>query len=264
MPVVALIGRQQAHDRTFYITHWEPGPTDDELAALLSSPARQTIRDRVINHIAVLLYVPGTEPGAGDAESLLDTVAKRYVDRGLEGVSVLRIGRTDPNERLLLSFAGVPPTGPDWVGVVFGRGKFMTPLQGANITDSTLTDVIEQVAAECTCVQTAGRMGVDIPMQWDEALDETVLALVGTGTPGELLAAASLEAKPAPAIDMPLTPTASILPEVNETDASAPASIGTLMRNTLLALGALLIVTMIGTVATVRRRNRKPIRPVTG
>ena len=58
LPVVALIGEVRSQRRSFVIDHWEPSPTPDDLAAVLNSPARQAIKERVGGLWAVVLYSP--------------------------------------------------------------------------------------------------------------------------------------------------------------------------------------------------------------
>jgi hypothetical protein len=92
-------------------------------------------------------------------------------------VSVVRVDRTDARERLLLSFTNTTHDGPDWVGFAFGKGKFMTPLEGDEITAAELNRLLETLAADCTCSQSPSRLGVDVLMEWDAAVDETVVFL---------------------------------------------------------------------------------------
>ena len=89
-------------------------------------------------------------------------------------------------------------------------------------------------------------------MKWNDGLDKKVVALVGDRTPAELMASALLISKPELALDVPLTPTALIMPDVGDSPAGQSFT-----RNTLLALGAMLCVLLVGTAAIVRRKHER-------
>ena len=177
LPVVALWGRRTLERTNFFIDHWEPAPTEQELEALKSSPAREAIRQKVGRQLALLLYVPGTDVNAGRAQKVIDTVVKTWAAKQPVGLAVVRANRADQRERLLLSFAGIKPTGPDWVAAVFGRGKFLPSLEGPAITEAALNELIDPLMGECTCLRSASSLGVDIPLIWDKGLDELVVRL---------------------------------------------------------------------------------------
>jgi hypothetical protein len=236
LPVVVLAGSRYRERRGFYIDHWEPGPTTDDFDAIRTSPARERIRSEVMRNLAVLLYVPGTDADAGSAEPVLDAVVKRWSRRLPLGLSIVRVDRADERERVLLSFIGVREQGPDWVAVVFGRGKIMPPLQGPDITEPRLDELITLAAGECTCLRHPSSMGVDIPMMWDEKNDAGVVPL-RTGI-GDL-----------------------------ELAWGDPAQLGvrTTQQHALAAtawtLGALVLAVGLGTLATVLLRNRGRVAP---
>ena len=176
-PVVVLAGRRTLDRTSFFIDHWEPGPTDAELERLRTSPARERIRQEVGRRLALLLYVRGTDPTAGAAEKVLESTVNAWGKKEPAGLEIVRVDRADQRERLLLSFIGAPPSGPDWVAVVFGRGKLMPPLQGPEITESRLDELLQALVGECTCLRSPASMGVDLLMLWDEALDRRVVKL---------------------------------------------------------------------------------------
>jgi hypothetical protein len=200
-PVVVLAGRRTYDRKSFFIDHWEPGPTAAELELLRRSPAREVIRQEVGRRLALLLYVPGTDAGAGRAAKVLEATIAAWAKKEPAGLEMARVDRSDPNERLLLSFIGVRPSGPDWVAVVFGRGKLMPPLQGPEITETRLDELIQPLVGECTCMRSPRSMGVDLLMLWDEALDKAVVKLrtddVSPGQgPGRSAVAVALSAAP--------------------------------------------------------------------
>lgn len=185
LPVTVLVGMNRETGANFVIQHWEPAPTDEELAALANSPLRRQLQEELGRQLAVVLYAPCASCEDDHVRAMLNLVGREWQDvqgSGL-GVSVIEVDRGDPAERLLLSFAGLAPDGPDWVGVVFGRGKLMNPpLIGDEITPDALNGLVEEVLADCTCSKPLPSMGVDLPMVWTPELDDQVLAL---GAPAE-------------------------------------------------------------------------------
>ena len=51
LPVVTLAGRLQR--RSFVIDHWEPAPSDEDLALLRTSPARERITKAILDYFGV-------------------------------------------------------------------------------------------------------------------------------------------------------------------------------------------------------------------
>lgn len=236
LPVVVLAGSRHLEQRGFYIDHWEPGPTSDDFEAIRTSPARERIRAEVVRKLAVLLYVPGTDTDTGSAEPVLDAVVSRWSRTLPLGLSIVRVDRADERERVLLSFTGVRDQGPDWVAVAFGRGKIMPPLEGTNITEPRLDELITLVAGECTCLRPPATLGVDIPMMWDDEDDAGVVPL-RTGVGSSQLAWSS--------------PAEFTSPPVRQRTL-APAA---------WTLAALVLAIGLGTLATVLLRNRGRIAP---
>ena len=187
LPVAVLIGADKTESaRSFVIDHWEPGPNADDLAAMLDSPVRKAIRRDLGGHWAVLLFSPGTGPDSASGLSVAESLAKKWSESHPPGVSIVTLDREDPAERLLINFAGIAPDGPDWLGIVFGRGKLMAPpLQGEEIGEGNLDGMITQVMEACTCMRPPDRMGVDIPMTWEPDLELTILDLESDLPPPE-------------------------------------------------------------------------------
>ncbi len=190
MPVVALVGMSPATHLPFVIDHWEPEPTGDALAVLATSPAREAILRETAHSWAVLVYssASGTEDGA--LAGLLNRVAEKWAREHPLDLGLVRLNRSDPRERLLCAFTGIAPDTPDWVGVVFGRGKLMAPpLERAEITEPNLAKLVEGLSVPCTCLQYSLSFGLDIPMAWDSAFDPPAIAV----SPGVSFAAAPFE-----------------------------------------------------------------------
>lgn len=187
LPVTVLIGTNRETGLNFVIQHWEPAPSDDELSALADSPLREKLQQELGRQLAVVLYAPCATCDDDHVPAMLGLLQREWQNvQGSElGVGVIEVDRTDPAERLLLSFAGLPPDGPDWVGVVFGRGKLMNPpLVGDEITPAALNGLLDDVLADCSCSKPLPSMGVDLPMAWAPELDDQVVAL---GTPVDVV-----------------------------------------------------------------------------
>jgi hypothetical protein len=178
VPVVVLVGRNGESGRSFVIDHWEPAPTDEDLHALAHSPLREALQRELGRHLAVVLYAPCSNCETEGVRALLRQAEEHWRETAELGVKVLEVDRTDPAERLLLRFAGITAEGPDWVGVVFARGKLMNPpLVGDAITADGVNALVEQVLAECSCSKPLLALGVDLPLLWPAALDEAVVEL---------------------------------------------------------------------------------------
>ncbi len=181
LPVTVLAGSRYTERRRFFVDYWEPGPTLEDLESMSTSPARDAMRTELVRRVAVLLYIPGTNGDAGSAEQVLDAVVKRWSGEVPLGLSVVRLDRSDERERLLVSFTGVKEQGADWVAVVFGKGKLMPFLEGPEITEAGLNELIMSLVEECTCLRPPSSLGVDIPMTWDENDDSALVRLRASG-----------------------------------------------------------------------------------
>lgn len=178
MPVVVLVGLSPATRYPFVIDHWEPEPSNEDLAILERSPAREAIQQNAMNSWALLLYSAAAGSDGRDLRGKLDAVVEKWNKRQLLELKCVNVDRTDPRERLLCAFTGITSAGPDWVGVVFGRGKLMAPpLLGAQIGETNLTKLVEGLAVPCTCLQDPATLGLDIPMPWDSSLDAAAISI---------------------------------------------------------------------------------------
>lgn len=183
-PVTVLSGTSRTDRGAFYVHHWEPGPTPKELNALADSPLRQKLRDLLGRNITVLVHVPGTDGiDANVAATLADFERTTLI--GPLGVTTIQLDRADPDEGIFLAFAGIPPTGPDWVGPVFGPGKMTAPMVGLAVSAARLDEVVREVAGTCSCLRPASTYGVDIPMKWDPALSDAAIPLPDPTAPEE-------------------------------------------------------------------------------
>lgn len=177
VPVVVLVGRGHGVGNYFVMNHWEPAPVDEDLKRLVQSPIRQQLQQQLGRRLAVLLYAAGSTT-TGSTERTLSQVVKKWSGQSELGISVLNLDRTDDRERTLLSFAGIDTSGPDWLGVVFGRGKLMAPpLVGNDITEGRIDELIGQLIQQCACSKPLPTMGVDLPLVWNNELDKTLVAI---------------------------------------------------------------------------------------
>jgi len=238
LPVTVLAGSRYTERQRFFIDYWEPGPTLENLEHMSTSPARAAIREDVVRKLAVLLYFPGTDGDAGSAEPVLDAVVKHWSREAPLSLSVVRVDRADERERLLLSFTGIEKQGPDWVAVVFGRGKLMPFLEGPEITEAGLNELIASLAQECTCLRPPSRLGVDIPMRWDESDDCAVMQLRASGDGADGL------------LDDPLA-----------ADLAGSSIVQRIMPAAIWTLAALFLTVVVGTWAIIWIRNRRVAGP---
>lgn len=173
-PVTFLVGRHTEGRRSFVIDHWEPGLTEADLEALASSPVREALKGEVIDSTAVLLYSPKDRKAA----PVLNALVEEYATADAP-VTLIEFDRSDPKERMLTAFTGLREDDPDWVGVVFARGKLMAPpLVGEYITGENLNHHLERLEAPCTCLESPAALGVDFPLTWDATLDALAAPLM--------------------------------------------------------------------------------------
>ena len=111
----------------------------DPLEPLLRSCKDGAMKEKVVDHWAVILYSAGTGPEAGAGRDVVDRVRREWNQKQPPGIEVVEFDRSDPGERLLRAFTGIKPAGPDWAGILFGRGFLMAPpLRGKEITEENL------------------------------------------------------------------------------------------------------------------------------
>lgn len=174
LPVVALIGKNYGTSESFVIEHWQPTPTDEELESMRHSPARQRMHETLGKALAVILYAPGEESDEGELTKVFESVRATWVAKDLPRIEFVKFDRTDPRERTLASFAGLHRNGPSWAGVVFGRGKLMSPpLQGDEINEKRLNELVDQIYQDCNCSKPLPAIGVDLPLIWNQTLAAT-------------------------------------------------------------------------------------------
>ncbi len=122
----------------------------------------------------------------------------------------------------------------------------MAPLEGEGISEAAVSSLLETLAADCTCIQTPSRLGVDILMPWDQAADEALVRAAPISQPVDTLTAVMSAKASAVA------------------DASPPASIATTRSATIVLwmVGGLILFSAAGSVVILwQRQARSPDAP---
>ena len=174
---------------------WQGRLTPSTVAALLQSPTRQKLAERLIEgQTAVWVFI---ESGNADKDKAalrllkqeLETAARELKEQAQSmpdefsvpevtySFSTLSVSRSDPNERMLLTlllnsepdldeYADEPMVFP-----VFGRGRVLFTLIGEGITVDNIRETIYFLTGPCGCEIKMMNPGVDILMaaNWDAA-----------------------------------------------------------------------------------------------
>jgi len=177
---------------------WSGALRADSLTALLDSPARREYVRRVRGGDAAVwvLLTSGDVARDAAAEKLLraevERLAKELKLPELTGApedrlaneanrplrlafSVVRVGRTDPAEEMLVRMLintedDLPGRSDPMVFPLFGRGRAMPALIGAGITPGNITDAAAFLAGPCSCEVKRNNPGVDLLLTADWGL----------------------------------------------------------------------------------------------
>jgi len=240
-PFVGLVGPSPCTRQPVVFMQWPAAPDAAACAALRTSPLREAIKAAVIDYWAAIVYAPAGDDKSTAIHPEIQAVAAVWNAQRSPGLTVLRLDRRDPSERVFCAFAGIEPDGPAWAGIVYGRGKLMTsPLQGDGITRAALDAMLRRLPMACTCLQDAVSFGIDMPMAWEPEWDAKVLAAAST-------APVYFEETLGPAMAAAAPPAPGALPERH------------VASTAIVALGAGFIITAVLTAAFVIRQRRKGI-----
>lgn len=174
---------------------WQGQLTPSTVAALLESPVRQKLVERLIEgQTAVWIFVESGNADKDKAalqllEQELETAARELKEEAESipeelvvpeitySFSILPVSRSDPNERMLLTlllssepdldeYSDKPVMFP-----VFGRGRVLYALIGEGITSDNIRETIAFLVGPCGCEIKMMNPGVDILMaaNWDAA-----------------------------------------------------------------------------------------------
>lgn len=178
LPVTVLVGRDNGIGESFIVDHWEPAPTDEELAAILDSPARRQLSGELAANIAVLVFAPRDPGSASEVSRTIESIIDAPIADERIGLSTITIDRYDPAERLLCQFMGIRPDSPDTLCVAFGRGKLMSPpLIDEQINAESIHTLVSTIRQACSCSRPLATMGVDMPLVWSDVVDASVILM---------------------------------------------------------------------------------------
>lgn len=172
---------------------WSGTLKPDVSAALLDSPARRELARRILNgDSAVWLLLASGDAAKDDAaEKLLRAEVQKLEkelklpvltaapedklrdDRPLKlAFSVLRVGRNDPAEEMLVRMLlhteeDLPRLSDPMVFTAFGRGRVMPALVGAGITRENIREAAAFLVGPCSCELKRDNPGVDLLLTSD-------------------------------------------------------------------------------------------------
>lgn len=173
LPVSVLSGFSGQLRRSFVVAHWDPAPTNEELDTFFASPALAEAKKQLVGQWAVVLYAPLAAPNPE-----IEKAVSEWSKKNPPGVTFMPLDRKDPKEKLLTELGEISPESPDWVGILFARGKLKAPmLSGGDLTVDNLMRQLSELTEKCTCLQESSVFGLDLPMNWEKKLDERFAAL---------------------------------------------------------------------------------------
>ena len=187
-------------------TVWSGALTPEVVRTLPDSPARSEIAERILSEetaVWILLNSGDTskdDPAFSLLEETLNELEKELEipeQTYFEGVpaggtmpdlkidfSVLRVSRTDPDERFLVEmlihsepdlvdYASEPMAFP-----VYGRGRILYSLVGKGITKENIAEACQFLVGPCSCQVKALNPGVDllIAADWEAGVEESLVA----------------------------------------------------------------------------------------
>ena len=269
LPVTVLVGRNNGDGTNFVVQHWEPAPTDEDLAALIESPLRAELARQLTKNVAVLIFASRESNENSERIRLLQKLVGRGVEAERVGLALLTLDRFDPTERLLAAFMGLRPDAPDTLIVAFGRGKLMQPpLVAEEITPENIDALLHTIRQACSCSKPLPTMGVDLPLVWTNDLDQSVVLMdeeLENESEADLdLAVASLGAFGGHGITPPSAgqeaEESSIQPEppiaaapTRNTNPATTAGQPRLMTTTVFAVFGLALAVLVASIAILRK-----------
>lgn len=147
-------------------------PGLDQQAWQNLTAAVDTARQYIVMPEGIELY-DGTIVGDGYASGDPDNKLWSSIPLKLE-IDLQRISRTDENEVLVNSLLSVDPSvqnsaGSPMVFPVFGRGRFLYPMIGDEISEENVMYVSHYACGACSCEIKAQNPGMDLPilMDWE-------------------------------------------------------------------------------------------------
>jgi hypothetical protein len=256
--VVVLYPRSHAGRR-----HVWSGPFNEAtVAAILDSPVRTKIADRIIDgQTAVWILIEGGDKATDDAAEALLRKELALMPGRLSlppelaeemphlashlriEFSVMRIGRTDPAEQVLsamlldsesdlqTTYAGDPVVFP-----VYGRGRTLPAMVGRGIMPGNILGGCRFLVGRCACEVKDENPGIDLLMKtpWKESLTVSLVDMIELPTPiGE----------------------GDTAPGGDRADNGNNGGSGALVRNVGMAIGFILVVTLVLVIRMGRKRH---------
>jgi len=178
LPQVVLVARHAPSKFSMVADAWTPAPSDEELALVLDSPLRQKLRADAALNLCVIVFSKGA---AGDTANLdmLKGLVEEWETEKEQEIVLIELDRNDPHERMFIQFTDINEEDSDWAAVFAGRALMLfPPFRGEYITRNNIIKKLEQLNMPCTCILDPRRMGVEIPIIWDdtdEALASTLM-----------------------------------------------------------------------------------------
>jgi hypothetical protein len=183
-----------------------PEAVETAIEGAVSSPRREELLERLVEHWAVLVLAEG--PDAGENERLRGTLARaakrvagKKTELGMEietGPHVLSVSAQDARESVWLRSIGLEDTGPPRarIGVLFGMGRRLGPvLPGEEADEDAVLQYTDTLTRTCTCTSDpSDLLGPCIPLVWDAAKQEEVRETLGfdPDSPGVRMALAGV------------------------------------------------------------------------
>ena len=190
----------------------------------------------------------GFEYSSGQAPAGEQLVASREIQITF---SVIRVSRSDPAEQVFVRMLlNTEPDLKDFVEPiafpVFGRGRVLYALVGKGISRRNIEKACEFLVGWCSCQVKAENPGIDLLMfvDWEAELNDHLVKDV------ELPPLRSLSAIVSQSTEAD-TPQTVVLAPLTAVEYS-----GVLLRNILLAVGLIILVTVILAFAIGRRKRR--------
>lgn len=261
------------HKARIDVSLWAGPVSDEAIKALVDSPVRREIVKRLVegeSAVWVLLESGDASKDNAVAKRLLNELAKlekvlKLPDPTLGTVydgeetdepdqrlrlafSVVRVRREDPKEKvfvdmLIRSEPDLHTFSEPMAFPVFGRGRLLYALVGKGISSELIGEACAFLTGPCSCQVKDLNPGIDLLMSadWEGEID----SIVDEADLAELMSGPT--SRPGGAT--------SSAPSGSETSASSSSGSGVLVRNVLLTLGGLALLT-VATSLVIRRRSR--------
>lgn len=174
-PITYFAGHHPAAPRPVTFFEWTPAPEITLFENLKANSVFASIRKNTTEHWATVLYARGT---GQNKQKEVSTVVEEWKRSHAPGVALIELDHQNPEHEFLCAVTGIKEEGEDWVGVVFGKGRLLTPvLVGDAISSRELDRMLNRLTIPCTCLQAETVFGFDLPMFWDTGQEKAYAQL---------------------------------------------------------------------------------------